>query len=44
MQEPACFILEDQELILDAPMEALTQEFVIQESVIEVLVIQESKM
>ena len=34
----------DQEPILDAPMEALTQESMIQESAILVSVIQESKM
>ena len=34
----------DQEPILDAPMEALTQESTIQESAILVSVIQESKM
>ena len=34
----------DQEWILDAPMEALTQESTIQESTIQVSVIQESKM
>ena len=44
MQEPVNFIPEDQEPILDAPMEAPSQEFTIQESVIQVLVIQESNM
>ena len=34
----------DQEPILDAPMEALTEESMIQESAIQVMVIQESKM
>ena len=34
----------DQERILDAPMEALTQESTIQELTIQVSVIQESKM
>ena len=38
------FMPLDQERILDAPMEALTQESTIQESTIQVSVIQESKM
>ena len=37
-------MLEDQELILDAPIEAPTQESTIQELAIQVSVIQESKI
>ena len=45
MKEPAAhFMPEDQEPILDAPMEAPTQKSTIQESAIQVSVIQESKM
>ena len=44
MKEPAHFMPEDQEPILDAPMEAPTQKSTIQESAIQVSVIQESKM
>ena len=44
MKEPANFMPEDQEPILDAPMEAPTQKSTIQESAIQVSVIQESKM
>ena len=44
IQEAMNFMPEDQEPILDAPMEAPTQESTIQESAIQALVIQESKM
>ena len=44
MQEPANFMSVDQEPILDAPIETPTQKSMIQESAIQVLVIQESKM
>ena len=44
MQKPANFMLEDQEPLLDATMEAPTQESMIQESTIQVSVIHKSKM